>query len=70
MQFLLLIAFSCYERQVLHSCRSLAVREGQELAAVLGHLKRALSQLFPVALGLFADKCLPRVQGQYHQVSH
>ena len=37
--------------------------------AVLGHLKRTLSQLFPVALGRIADRCLPRVRVQHHPVS-
>ena len=34
----------------------------RQLCLGLGHLKRTLSQPFPVALGQIADRCLPRVQ--------
>ena len=34
----------------------------RKICPVLGSLRRPLSQLIPVALGQFADRCLPRVQ--------
>jgi len=39
-------------------------------STVFGYLKRTLSQLIPVTLGQFADRCLPRVQRLQNQDSY